>query len=57
MNVLPADNTIKNGWNLPSNNSKADVNNINTPAKFGENPLIFTKVIVQKWKYGHVPGR
>ena len=43
--------TVKNRQNLPINNPKADLHNINAHTKFGENPLIFTQVIVQKWEY------
>ena len=56
MYVLRADNSVKTGHNSPISNLKADVRNINAHTKFGENPLIFTKVIVQKWKYGSVAG-
>ena len=42
MDVLRADNSIKNGRNLLISNLKADVHNINARTKFGENPLIFT---------------
>ena len=45
--VLRVDNSVKNGWNLPISYPEADVHNINAH-KFGENPLIFTKVNVQK---------
>ena len=51
MDVLQADNSVKNRWNSTICNPKADVHNINAHTKFGENPLIFTKVIVQKLKY------
>ena len=33
-------------------NPKPDLYNINAHTKFGENPLIFTQVIVRKRKYG-----
>ena len=36
-----ADNSVKNWWNLPINNPKPDLHNINTHTKFGENPLTF----------------
>ena len=57
--VLRADNSVKNVRNSPISNPKADVHNINAhrPTQFGENPLLFTKVIVQKWKFacrGHI---
>ena len=57
--VSRADNFVKN-WlnlNLPISNPKPDLKNINAHTKFGENPLIFTKVIVRKWKYWPVAGR
>ena len=41
--------TVKNGRNLPISNPKADFHNINAQTKFGEIPLIFPKVIIQKW--------
>ena len=50
-----ADNSVKNWQNFPTSNPKPDLNNINT--KFDENGLIFTQVIAQKQKYGHVAGR
>ena len=52
-----ADNTVINWHNLPMSNPKADLYNINTHTKFGENPLRFTEIFVQKWKYGGVMGR
>ena len=36
-------------WNLPISIPKPDVHNINALTKFGENPLMFTQVISQKW--------
>ena len=57
MGVSWADNSIKIWWNLPNSNPKPDLHNINEHTKFGENPLMFTKVIIQKQKYGHVLGR
>ena len=41
MDVLQADNSVKNWW-MPTSNLKIDLNNINAYTKFGENPLIFT---------------
>ena len=41
----------------PISNSKPDLHNINAQTKFGENPLRFTQVIIQKWKYACVSGR
>ena len=49
-----ADNSIKNWQNFPFSNLKAELHNINAHIEFGENLLIFTKIIVQKWKYGLV---
>ena len=45
-----ADNSLKIWWNFPINNSKPDLHNINAHTKFGENPLMFSQVIIQKWK-------
>ena len=36
---------------------KPDLYNINAQTKFGENPLIFTQVIVQKRKIRRIVGR
>ena len=55
--VSQADNSVKNWRNLPISNTKPDLHNINAHTKFGENPLLFTQVIVQKQKYGSVSGR
>ena len=52
-----ADNSFKNWWNLPISNPKPDPYNIKMHTMFGENPLTFTEVIIQKWKYGCVLGR
>ena len=41
----------ENRGNSPINNLKADLYNTNAHTKFGENPLIFTQVIVRKRKY------
>ena len=41
--------TVKNGQNLPISNPKPDLHNINAHTKFGENPLIFTRVVI--WSY------
>ena len=51
-----ADNYVKNWWNLPISNPKPGFHNINAHTKFGENPLIFTKVTIQKGKYRCVAG-
>ena len=49
--VLRTDNSVRNWWNLSISNSKPDLYNINAQTKFGENPLIFTPVIIRKQKY------
>ena len=46
MDVLQADNSVKNRLNLPISNPKADKHNINAHTKFGENPLRLTKVFI-----------
>ena len=46
-----ANNSVKNWQNLPINKPKPDLHIINAHTKFGEKPLIFTKVIIQKRKY------
>ena len=56
MGVSRADNSVKISRNLSINNAKPDLLNVNAYSKFGENPLLFTQVIVQKRKYGHVSG-
>ena len=50
MGVSRADNSVKNWWNLPISNPKPDLHNINAHTKFGENPLMFTQVIIRKRK-------
>ena len=57
MGVSWADNSVKIWRNLPISNPKPDLLNVNAYSKFGENPLLFTQVIVRKWKYGCVSGR
>ena len=57
MDVSRADKSVKIWLNLPISNSKPDLLTVNTYSKFGYNPLLFTEVIIQKWKYGRVPGR
>ena len=59
MGVSRADNSIQIWQNLPISDPKPDLYNINAHTKFGENPLMFTQVIIQKQKrkYGHVSGR
>ena len=51
MDMSQADNSVKNRGNLPISNPRPylhNINGINAHTKFGENPLIFTQVIVQK---------
>ena len=43
--------TVKNWQNLPISKPKPDLQ-INAHTKFSENPLIYTQVIIWKWKYG-----
>ena len=57
MGMSRADNSVKIGQNLPISNPKPDLLNVNAYNKFGENPLLFTQVIVRKQKYGCVLGR
>ena len=57
MGVSGADNSVKIGRNLPISNPKPDLLNVNAYSKFGENPLLFTQVIVRKRIYGRVLGR
>ena len=57
MGMSRAGNSVKIWQNLPISNSKPDLLNINAYSKFGENPFLFTQVIVREWKYGCVSGR
>ena len=57
MGVFQGDNSIKIWGNLPISNPKPDLYNINAHIMFGENPLMFTQVIIWKQKYGLVLGR
>ena len=57
MGVSRADNSVNILRNLPVNNPKPDLLNVNAYRKLGENPLLFTQVIVRKRKYGGVSGR
>ena len=57
MAVSRADNSVKIWRNLPISNPKPELLNVNANSKFGENPLLFTQVIVRKWKYGRILGR
>ena len=42
-----ADNPVNIWWNLIISNPKPDLHNINAHTKFGENPLMFTQVIIR----------
>ena len=44
--------TIVVTGSLRVNNPKPELHNINAHNEFGENPLTFTQVIIQKWKNG-----
>ena len=57
MGVSRADNSVKICRNLSISNSKPDLFNVNAYSKFGENPLMFTQVIIRKRKYGRLSGR
>ena len=57
MGVSQADNSVKIWQSLPISNAKPALLNVNAYSKFDENPLLFTKVIIRKWKYGRVSGR
>ena len=50
MGMSRADNAVNIWWNFPISNPKLDLYNINAHTKFGENPLMFTKVIIWKRK-------
>ena len=45
MGMSRADNIWRN---LPISNTKPDLHNINAHTKFGENPLMFTQIIIRK---------
>ena len=49
--------TLSKIENLPISRLKPDLHNNSARTKFGKNPLTFTKVIIQKLKYGCVSGR
>ena len=57
MGMSRADNAIKIWQNLPISNLEPDLLNVNAYSKFGENPLLFSQVIIWKRKYGRVSGR
>ena len=50
MGVSRTDNSVKNWRNLPISNPKPDLHDINAHTMFGENPLMFTQVIIRKRK-------
>ena len=50
MGVSRADNSVKIWQNLAISNPKPDLHNINAHTMFGENPLMFTQVIIRKQK-------
>ena len=50
MDKSRADNSLRIWWNLPISNHNPDLHNIKAHTKYGENPLMFTQVIIQKWK-------
>ena len=52
--VSGADNSVTIWRNLYISNLKPDLLNVNAYSKFDENPLLFTKVIVRKRKYGRL---
>ena len=56
MGMSQADNSVKIWRNLPIRNPKSDLLNVIAYSKFGENPLLFTQVIIRKRKYGRVSG-
>ena len=45
MDVYRADNSVKNWRNLPISSLKPDLHSINAHTKFGENALMFTKLL------------
>ena len=50
MGVSRADNSVKILRNPPISNPKPDLHYVNAITKFGENPLMFTQVIIRKRK-------
>ena len=57
MGVSRANNSVKIWRNSPVSNPKPDLHNINAHTKFDENPLMFTQVIIRKWKTDGRTGR
>ena len=53
MGVFRADNSVNILRNLPISNSKSDLLNVNAYSKFDESPLLVTRVIIRKRKYGN----
>ena len=49
--------TVNNWQNLPINNPKPELYNINAHTNYGENPLTFTQDIILKRKYGWTDNR
>ena len=56
MGMSQAGNSVRTQQNLPISNPKPDINNINAHTKFGENPLMFTQVIIRKRTDGRAEG-
>ena len=54
--MLLTDISVKDWRNLPINNPKSELHNSDAYTKFGENPSIFTQVIIRKQKYGQTDG-
>ena len=50
MGVPRADNSVKIWQNMLISNPKPYLHNINAQTKFGDNPLMFTQVIIRKRK-------
>ena len=50
MGMSRADNSVKTWRNLPVSNPKPDLHNINAHTNFGENPFMFTQVIIRNEK-------
>ena len=48
MGMSRGDNSVNISRNLPIRNPKPDLLNVNAYSKFGENPFLFTEVIVLK---------
>ena len=48
--MLQADNSVKIWRNLSISDPETDLHNIKAHTKFHENPLMFSQVIILKWK-------